>query len=217
MDPAPIFDIADGMQFAIDNRTATEPDTKVVSMSLGGPSNSSLLAAKVSAMKTVGMVLVAAAGNENTSVTPSYPGADPNTALRVMATNEVDCRAWFSNFSPTTAASRYNIAAPGWQIYSTLPSAGYGAMSGTSMATPIVAGGAALVWGQLTTLTRDTLVTRLLTYGQPVTCGFAVAATKRLDVRKAIFGTAETAIVGQVLDPFTAKAPSGSRLMPWSD
>jgi hypothetical protein len=75
------------------------------------------------------------------------------------------------------------------------------------MATSIVAGGAALVWGQIPTLTRDTLVTRLLTYGQPISCGFKVA-TRRLDVRKAILGTAETAVIGHVFDAFTGTAAS---------
>jgi hypothetical protein len=126
-----------------------------------------------------------------------------------MATDYVDCRAWFSNFSPSANSTQYNIAAPGWQIYSTLPEAGFGPLSGTSMATPVVAGAAALVWGQLTDLTRDTLVSRLRTYGRTISCGFA-AATRRVDVRRAILGTSETAVVGQVMDPWTGKAPSPS-------
>ncbi len=77
------------------------------------------------------------------------------------------------------------------------------------MASPVVAGAAALVWGQLPTLTRDTLVARLLAYAKPIRCGFA-ATTKRLDVRKAILGTSETALIGRLLDPFTGKAPSSN-------
>lgn len=201
------FDIADGMEYA---RTAvTTPATKVVNMSLGGGA-SSLIAAKVLALKTAGKVLVAAAGNDNTtSTTTAFPGADPNTALRVMATEQHDCRAYFSNFSPSTAPSQFNIAAPGWQIPSTVPDLGYAYYSGTSMASPVVAGAAALVWGQpgLTTLTRDQLVARLVGNGKLISCGFA-AGTRRVDVRKAITGTSETALVGRLLDPFTGKAPS---------
>ena len=199
------FDIADAMQYVITVRNATSPVTKVVSMSIGGPA-SALISAKVDLIKAAGMVLAAAAGNSN-SVVPSYPGAYPNTALRVMATEQTNCRTWFSNFSPSTAPSQYNIAAPGWDILSTTSRAGFVSMSGTSMATPIVAGGAALVWGQLTTLTRDTLVTRLLTYGQPISCGFKVA-TRRLDVRKAILGTSETAVIGHVFDAFSGTPAS---------
>ena len=203
------FDVAAGMQYARLVRNNTNPVTKVISMSLGGGA-SALIAAEVDNIKGAGMVLVAAAGNDNTTSTASaYPGADPDTALRVMATDYVDCRAWFSNFSPAAASTQYNIAAPGWQIYSTLPEAGFGPMSGTSMATPVVAGAAALVWGQIPALTRSTLITRLYNYGRSIGCGFA-AATRRVDVRKAILGTSETAVVGHVIDPWTGKAPSPS-------
>lgn len=198
------FDVACGMQYA---RTAvTTPATTVINMSLGGPA-SSLIATEVLAIKNAGKVLVAAAGNENTSTVLSYPGADTNTALRVMATEENDCRAFFSNFSPSATPALYNIAAPGWKIPSTMPDGGYESLSGTSMASPVVAGAAALVWGQVPTLTRDTLVTRLRTYGKTINCGFA-ASTKRVNVRNAIYGDSETAIVGRLIDPATGKAPS---------
>lgn len=199
------FDIAQGMAYA--RTVTTTPPTRVVNMSLGGGA-SSLIADQVLALKNAGKVLVAAAGNSNTtSTTSAFPGADPNTALRVMATEQQDCRAYFSNFSPSATPTQFNIAAPGWNIYSTLPDAGYGPMSGTSMASPVVAGAAALVWGQLPGLTRDTLVSRLLTNGKLINCGFA-ASTRRVDVRKAITGVVETSLIGRLLDPFTGKAPA---------
>ena len=199
------FDIAQGMAYA--RTVATTPPTRVINMSLGGPA-SSLIATQVLALKTAGKVLVAAAGNANTTVTTNaFPGADPNTALRVMATEQQDCRAYFSNFSPAATPGQFNIAAPGHNIYSTLPDGGYGPMSGTSMASPVVAGAAALVWGQLPGLTRDTLVSRLLTNGKAISCGFA-ASTRRVDVRKAITAVVETALIGRLLDPFTGKAPT---------
>ena len=196
------FDIANGMAYTISVRNSTTPPTKVVSMSLGG-GYSATIHTQVVAMATAGMVLVAAAGNENTSTVLSYPGADASTSLRVMATEQNDTRAWFSNFSPAAAAATYNIAAPGWQIYSTLLHEGFGPMSGTSMATPIVAGSAALVWGQIPSLTRATLTSRLITYGKAISKGFA-ASTRRVDVRKAITATSETGLVGRFLDPFNA-------------
>ncbi len=199
------FDIACGMDYA--RTAATIPATKVINMSLGG-GYSELIHSKVVAIKSAGKVLVAAAGNSDTAdTTYAQPGADPDTALRVMATEENDCRAWFSNFSPVATPGQYNIAAPGWEIPSTVPGAGFEPMSGTSMASPVVAGAAALVWGQLPTLTRETLVSRLVANGKVINCGFA-ATTKRVDVSKAITGASETAIVGRVLDPFTGKAPS---------
>jgi thermitase len=200
------FDIANGMAWTIANRGNYTPNVKVVNMSLGG-SASSAIATQVLAMKNAGMVLAAAAGNANSSTEPSYPGADPNTALRVMATEENDTRAYFSNFSPATSSTLYNIAAPGYEIYSTLPAEGFGPMSGTSMATPIVAGSAALVWGELPTLTRGQLVSRLITNGKSIAKGFA-ASTRRVDVRKAITAASEAGLVGRILDPFTGEAHS---------
>ena len=199
------FDVADGMHYA--HTATTSPPVRVINMSLGGP-NSLLVASEVDHIKAAGLVLVAAAGNDNTTdTTEAFPGADPDTALRVMATEWHDCRAEFSNFSPAATPYRYNIAAPGLDIFSTTPAAGYESFSGTSMASPLVAGAAALVLGQEPALTRDQLVTRLINNGQAISCGFA-AATRRLDVRKALLRTAETAIVGQLVDPFTGVAPS---------
>jgi thermitase len=199
------FDVAQGMNYA--RTTVTTPGVKVISMSLGGPV-SSLISTEVLAIKNAGLVLAAAAGNDNTTSTANaFPGADANAALRVMATEENDCRTWFSNFSPAASATQYNIAAPGFDIHSTLPDSGFGPLSGTSMATPVVAGAAALVWGQFPADTRDQLVTRLLNNAKTVSCGFA-ASTKRVDVRKAITGTAETALIGRLIDPINGKAPA---------
>jgi subtilisin family serine protease len=199
------FDVACGMQNA--RNKSTTPATKVINMSLAGP-DSILIATEVDAIKTAGKVLVAAAGNDNTTdKTNAYPGAYSNTALRVMATEENDCRAYFSNLSPAGNPTRYNIAAPGWKILSTLPEAGYGILSGTSQASPVVAGAAALVWGEFPALTRDEVVSTLINNGKQISCGFA-ASTKRVDVRKAILGSPETAIIGRILDPFTGKAPN---------
>lgn len=199
------FDVAAGMHYA--HSAATSPATRVINMSLGGTGNSLTIATEVDHIKAAGKILVAAAGNSNDSTTPHFPGADPDTALRVMSTESNDCRSNFSNFSPSATPSLYNIAAPGSEIYSTLPFAGFGPLSGTSMASPVVAGTAALVWGQIPSLTRDGLVTRILNTGKPIACGFA-AATRRVDVRKAIIGTSEVALVGRILDPFTGKPPS---------
>ena len=203
------FDVADGMHYA--HTVVTVPVTRVLNMSLGGPL-SALVALEADHIRAAGKVLVAAAGDNNTtSTTANFPGADPDTALRVTATEENDCRTGFSAFSPAAIPAQYNIAAPGLAIYSTTPNEGFASFNGTSMASPIVAGAAALVWGQLPALTRDQLVARLVTNGKAISCGFA-AATRRLDVRKAIFGTVETAVVGRILDPFTGAAPSANTI-----
>jgi subtilisin family serine protease len=210
------FDVVQGLAYA--RNANTTPATKVINTSLCAdpPEEPQLLADEVAAIKASGKILVASAGNFNssapTNVSPatnavcSYPGSDPNTSLRVTATEEHDCRAHFSNFSPASNPTFYNIAAPGWNILSLTPNNGNRYASGTSMASPMVAGAAALVWGKTPSLTRGQVVNKLVSTGEATSCGFA-APTPRLDVRKALLGTSETAIVGQLLDPATGEAP----------
>jgi hypothetical protein len=63
------------------------------------------------------------------------------------------------------------------------------------------------VLGENPGFTRDQVVDRLVSTGESTSCGFA-SPTRRVDVRKALVGTSETAMVGLLLDPFTGSAPS---------
>jgi subtilisin family serine protease len=113
----------------------------VINMSLGSGLSSSQIAAfqpTFTAAWNAGIVIVAAAGNNNNN-TPFYPASFANV-ISVSASNNSDTKAGFSNFGPNV-----DLAAPGVGITSTYVGNTYKVMGGTSMATPHVAGLAALI------------------------------------------------------------------------
>lgn len=142
-----IFNVADAIDYAVAN------GAKVINMSLGAPGTSypcsgfeTIRDAMQNALDN-GRLVVVAAGNESASAV-SCPAAY-DQAMAVGSTTSGDTRSSFSNFGP-----RLDIAAPGSSIYSTYPGGNYTYLSGTSMATPHVAGLAALLWSFAPSLTN---------------------------------------------------------------
>ncbi len=112
----------------------------MINMSLGGPGACpAAMQAAVNYAWSRNVVVVAAAGNAGTS-TPNAP-ADCANVVSVAATDSADARASFSSWG-----SWVTVAAPGVSINSTSNVGGYVILSGTSMASPHVAGLGALIW-----------------------------------------------------------------------
>ena len=107
--------------------------------SWGGGGYSQALSDAIAAGGAEGVLFIAAAGNSgnNTDIYASYPSSyGHDRIISVAATDHNDGRAGFSNYGATSV----DLAAPGVSIYSTVPGNGYASYSGTSMATPHVAG-----------------------------------------------------------------------------
>ncbi|MFJ7729594.1 S8 family serine peptidase [Neobacillus sp. NPDC097160] len=142
-------DLIAGIDYAINHHA------QIINMSLGDYQYSYLLDRAVQNAYRNGIIIVAAAGNEGVR-NPSYPAAYDN----VISVSSVSANNHFSDFS--NYGSTIDIAAPGDNIYSTIPGGTFDYMSGTSMASPVVAGVAALVLSQNPDLTAKQVVDSLL-------------------------------------------------------
>lgn len=138
--------IAQGIEWAIQN------NMDIINMSLGGSQSSNILRDWCDLAYNSGILVVAAAGNSGNSFgwgnTVGYP-ARYDSVIAVAATDSNNRRASFSSHGPAV-----ELAAPGVNILSTTPGNNYASYNGTSMASPHVAGVAALVWAEKPNLTN---------------------------------------------------------------
>jgi subtilisin family serine protease len=161
-----------------------------------------------------GALFVFAAGNggpdhlgDNNDVTPHYPcNYSSANVVCVAASNASDQRTSFSNYGRTSV----DLAAPGQSILSTFPGSSYEYAGGTSMATPHVAGAAALVLADRPGLTTTEL-RRALLLGADAKASLdgLVATGARLNVRRAL--TQEVAL------PTVSALSSSPSLNRWSN
>jgi thermitase len=145
-----LYDIAKGIKYAADYGVQNKVHV-IVNLSLGGGAMVDPISYTTGWYATgKGALLVAAAGNSNTAV--GTPARWDKYYMAISAINEQDEKASFSNFGP-----EISVGAPGTNIVNTTPSyevplnkfgypKWYAPLQGTSMACPVVAGTAALVW-----------------------------------------------------------------------
>lgn len=141
-------DVARGIIWAVDH------GAEIVNLSLGGPATAAVASA-VAYAEQHGVLVVAAAGNDGPTGPANYPAA-LDTALAVASYDEGGSLSWFS-----TRGAYVDVAAPGSGIVSTYRDGRWTYMSGTSMATPHVAGVAALLLAEDPGLSPAQLRTRI--------------------------------------------------------
>ncbi len=140
---------------------AVENGARIVNISWNGGAFSQAFETALQNAGTKGVLIVCAAGNDNANddATTNYPPSYnlPNMIV-VAATDDNNNMASFTNYSANTV----NIAAPGVNILSTVPGNGYEYADGTSMATPMVSGAAALLLSADPSLSVAQLKARIL-------------------------------------------------------
>ena len=173
----------------------------VINMSFGGYGDDTLFRDAINSAVGAGAVCVAAAGNDNTNQA-HYP-SDYDSCISVISTAVDDTRSSFSNYGVEK-----DIAAPGSSILSTYFNGGYAYMSGTSMASPVVAGVVALMLSANPSLTVDEV--KQILYSTAVDLGTAgkddYFANGRVDAAQAVAGAAALCRVSSVsLDKHTVE------------
>lgn len=140
---------------------AIQKGAHIINASWGDYAYSQTLRNAIASAKNAGILFVAAAGNEeyDNDLTPLYPASyDLENIISVAATDQNDLLASFSNYGRNSV----HVGAPGVGILSTLPNNNYGNKSGTSMASPHVAGLAALLKAQNPSYTWRELKCRIM-------------------------------------------------------
>ncbi|WP_407480944.1 S8 family serine peptidase [Elizabethkingia meningoseptica] len=156
-------DVANAIRYAVDN------GAKVLNMSFGKPvsPNKEKVWEAFKYAQDKGVLLVKAAGNEEEDISEhvAYPTnfktpADEKPFINNMivvgasTNNSAKLRASFSNYNQKMV----DIFAPGEKIYSTVPDGKYKYLQGTSMASPVVAGAAAVLLAYMPTLTPAQII-----------------------------------------------------------
>jgi cell wall-associated protease len=199
-------DVANGIRYAADH------GAKVINMSFGKPysKNKRVVDEAVKYAMSKDVLLVHAAGNDgedlddssNVDVPSPYYADGSGVAgawITVGATTWVDDTslvAGFSNYGKT----RVDVFAPGAQIYSSVPGSKYTFLSGTSMATPVVTGLAALIREYYPKLTatdvKEIIMRSVVKPGHPVVIG-------KDDTRKVV-DLADISVSGGIVNAYQA-------------
>ena len=178
-------DAIEAINYVIERKKAGV-NVRIISASWGGTQRSRALEAVIRKAYENDILFVAAAGNASTNNdrNPHYPSSYPvPNVISVAALDRNDQLAAFSNYGVKSVV----IAAPGVDILSTWLGNAYEEKSGTSMATPVVSGVAALILAEHPRMSVDDLRKKLLASTDPIVALKGKTATGgRINAAKAL-------------------------------
>jgi subtilisin family serine protease len=178
-------DAIEAINYVIDRKRAGV-NVRIISASWGSTTRSRALEDVIRKAYDEGILFVAAAGNASSDndQTPHYPSSyNLGNVVSVAALNRNDQLASFSNYG----AKSVHVAAPGEEILSTWLEHSFLEKKGTSMATPFVAGVAALILSENPKMSVDDLRARLLKSVDPVSSlKGKVSSGGRINAAKAV-------------------------------
>ena len=193
-------DVANAIRYAVDN------GAKILNMSFGkavSPGKKHVWDAMKYAEKK-GVLLVRAAGNENQNIgedeyfptnfmkqSDEKPFVSNMIVVGASTNNSQNLRARFSNYN----GKMVDVFAPGQEIYSTVPDAKYEYLQGTSMASPVVAGAAAVLWAYMPSLTPQQIKEALVKTVNKSTVNANVDSSANFD---------QISVAGGVIDLYKA-------------
>ena len=130
-------DVADGIRYAL------KRGAKIINLSLIGPDRAQVIEDAVVEAQKANAIVVVAAGNQSRNLDsgPMYPVSYPEPNVLAVGGHAGDVLASFSN-----RGGAVDLSAPGVSILSTTRGGGFGSVDGTSIASPLAAGAAAIVW-----------------------------------------------------------------------
>jgi len=161
---------------------AADNGANVINMSWGDYQNSFIIRDAVDYAYERGCVLVGAAGN-GYSPQVIFPAGYSNV-ISVASINQLDSRYYGSNYG-----SAIDVGAPGNLIISTLPGNKYGSLTGTSMASPHVAGTVALMLSKRPGLTNQEVLQIIVYSAEPAVDSPELVGAGRLNVAKALLNS----------------------------
>ena len=184
------FDAIQALDYAV------EMDANLTNNSWGGGGFSQALEDAIAAAGEQGQLFIAAAGNSSldTDIFPEYPGSyELDNIISVAATTDSDLLAGFSNYG----ADSVDLGAPGQNILSTTPGNSYSYFDGTSMASPHVAGVAALLLSEFPGLSPQEVKDRILATVDPIAALEGITVSEgRLNAFNALLSDEAGAIEG---------------------